>query len=126
MNPETMSIVLSRREPAMTVSKNRRYESHVRSLKDAILWEIGLTIEAQKLTDEAAGQVIGARVETLKDTALRGRHAAYGIVGLMRALARLGVPVSLSVTPASTMLRAGERKTIIRYREPGGNGAEFF
>jgi hypothetical protein len=103
----------------MTVSRNRRYEKHVQALKDAILLEIGLALEAQNITDEAAGEVIGARVETLKDTALRGRHAAYGIVRLMRALARLGVPVSLSVTPASTMLRAGERKTIIRYREPG-------
>jgi hypothetical protein len=110
----------------MTVSKNRRYEQHVRSLKDAILLEIGLAIEARNITDEAAGQVIGAPVETLKDTALRGRHAAYGIVRLMRALARLGVPVSLSVTPASTMLRAGERKTIIRYREPAGDGGGFF
>ena len=104
----------------MTAPKNRHYEKHVRSLKDAILLEIGLAIEARNLSDEAAGEVIGARVETLRDTALRGRHAAYGIVGLLRALARLGVPVSLSVTPASTMLRAGERKTIIRYREPGG------
>jgi hypothetical protein len=102
----------------MTVSRNRRYEKHVRSLKDAILLEIGLAIEARNLTDEAAGAVIGARVETLKDTALRGRHAAYGIIALMRALSRLGVPVSLSVTPVSTMLRAGERKKIIRYRDP--------
>ena len=35
----------------------------------------------------------------------------------MRALARLGVPVSLTVTPATTMLRTGERKKVIRYRE---------
>jgi|GEM_PF-2604793 len=101
----------------MIVAKSRYAAKHMRSLKEAILWEIGLAIEAQNLTDEAAGAVVGERVETLKDP-LRGRQASYDIIRLMRALARLGVPVSLSVTPASTMLRAGERKTVIRYREP--------
>jgi hypothetical protein len=108
---------LSRQEQAMTVAKNRHDAKHMRSLKEAILLEIGLAIEAQNLTDEAAGEVVGERVATLKDT-LRGRQASYDFIRLMRALARLGVPVSLSVTPASTMLRAGERKTVIRYREP--------
>jgi hypothetical protein len=97
--------------------RSRRYAKHVRSLKDAILLEIGLTIDVQKLTDQVAGEVIGERVEILEDM-LRGPQASYGVIRLMRVLARLGVPVSLSVTPASTMLRAGERKRIIRYREP--------
>jgi len=95
--------------------RRRRDENHVRSLKEALLWEIGLALEQRGITDEAAAEITGERMETLKDV-LRGRHAAYGIVRLMRALARLGVPVSLSVTPASTMLRAGERKQVIRYR----------
>jgi len=95
--------------------RRSRDDNHVRSLKEALLLEIGLALEARGITDAAAAEVIGERIETLKDV-LRGRHAAYGIVRLMRALARLGVPVSLSVTPASTMIRAGERKTVIRYR----------
>jgi hypothetical protein len=103
--------------PYKMLPKNRHYVKHTRALKEAILWEIGLAIEAQNITDEAAGEVIGERVETLRDT-LRGRQASYDILRLLRALARLGVPVSLSVTPASTMLRAGERKTVVRYREP--------
>jgi 16S rRNA G527 N7-methylase RsmG len=98
------------------MTHKRHYAKHMRSLKDAILLAIGLAIEAQNLTDEAAGEVVGERVETLKDT-LRGRQTSYDFIRLMRALARLGVLVSLSVTPASTMLRTGERKTIIRYRE---------
>lgn len=101
----------------MSVAKNRYDAKHMRTLKDAILYEIGLAIEAQDMTDEAAGAVVGERVESLRDP-LRGRLASYDIIRLMRALARLGVPVSLSVTPASTMLRAGERKAVIRYREP--------
>jgi transcriptional regulator with XRE-family HTH domain len=95
--------------------KRRRDADHVRSLKERLLWEIALAIEARGLTDEAAADVTGERIETLENV-LRGRYAAYGIVRLMRTLARLGVPVSLSVTPASTMLRAGERRTVIRYR----------
>jgi hypothetical protein len=98
------------------MTQKRHHAKHMRSLKEAILLEIGLAIEAQNLTDEAAGEAVGERVETLRNP-LRGRQTAYEIIRLMRALARLGVPVSLSVTPASTMLRAGERKTIIRYRE---------
>lgn len=97
--------------------KNRLYEKHIRSLKDALLLEIGLAIEAKNITDEAGGEIMGERVETLKN-ALAGRHASYGIVRLMRALSLLGVPVNLSVTPATTMLRAGEHKKVIRYREP--------
>jgi hypothetical protein len=62
-------------------------------------------------------RVVGERVETLRNP-LRGRQTAYEIIRLMRVLARQGVLVSQSVTPASTMLRTGERKTIIRYREP--------
>ncbi len=100
----------------MTAPKNRHYAKHIRALREAILWEIGLALEAQNIADEAAGAVVGEPVETLRNP-LRGRQAPYDIVRLMRALARLGVPVSLSVTPASTMLRAGERKTVIRYRE---------
>jgi hypothetical protein len=73
----------------MSTLKNRRYEAHVRSLKDAILLEIGLAIEAREITDEAAEEVIGERMAVLTD-ALRGRHASYGIVRLMRALSRLG------------------------------------
>lgn len=106
-----------RAESPMTAPKNRHDVKHVRSLKEAILLEIGLAIEAQDLTDEAASEVVGERLETMKNT-IRGRQASYDIIRLMRALARLGVPVSLSVTPASTMLRTGERKTVIRYREP--------
>jgi hypothetical protein len=107
---------LSRQEQAMTVAKNRHYAKHMRSLREAILLEIGLAIEAQNITDEAAGEIIGERVETLRNTR-RGQQTSYDFIRLMRALARLGVPVSLSVTPASTMLRAGEHKKIIRYRE---------
>jgi predicted XRE-type DNA-binding protein len=95
--------------------KRRRDEGHVRSLKECLLWEIALAIEQRGLSDEAAAEVTGERIETLENV-LRGRHAAYGIVRLMRTLARLGVPVSLSVTPASTMIRAGERRKLIRYR----------
>jgi hypothetical protein len=101
----------------MTAPKARHYAKHMRALRDAILWEIALALEAQNITDEAGGAVVGEPVETLKNP-LRGRQAGYEILRLMRALARLGVPVSLSVTPASTMLRAGERKKVIRYREP--------
>lgn len=90
-------------------------ENHVRALKNALLLEIGLALEARGISDSAAADVIGERIESLKDV-LRGRNAAYGIVRLMRTLARLGVPVSLSVTPASTMLRSGARKQLIRYR----------
>jgi len=93
----------------------RRDENHVRSLKEALLWEIGLAQGERDISDAAAAEITGERMETLKDV-LRGRHAASGIVRLMRTLARLGVPVSLSVTPASTMLRAGERRQVIRYR----------
>lgn len=95
--------------------RRRHDESHVRSLKNALLLEIGLALEARGISDAAAADVIGERIETLQNV-LRGRNAAYGIVRLMRTLARLGVPVSLSVTPASTMLRAGTRKQVIRYR----------
>jgi predicted XRE-type DNA-binding protein len=95
--------------------KRRPDAHHVRSLKERLLWEIALAIEARGLTDEAAADVTGERIETLENV-LRGRYAAYGIVRLMRTLARLGVPVSISVTPSSTMLRAGERRTVIRYR----------
>jgi predicted XRE-type DNA-binding protein len=95
--------------------KRHRDEQHVRALKDRLLMEIALTIEARGLSDAAAADVTGERIETLENV-LRGRYAAYGIVRLMRALACLGVAVSLSVTPASTMLRAGERRTVIRYR----------
>lgn len=101
----------------MTVAKARAYAKHVRALRDAILWEIALALQAQNMTDEAGGVAVGEPVETLRNP-LRGRPASYEILRLMRALARLGVPVSLSVTPASTMLRAGERKKVIRYREP--------
>jgi hypothetical protein len=103
----------------MTVAKARAYAKHAGALRDAILWEIALALQAQNITDEAGSAVIGEPVETLRNP-LRGRQAGYEIVRLMRALARLGVPVSLSVTPASTMLRAGERKKVIRYRELGG------
>ncbi len=95
--------------------KRRCDADHVRSLKESLLLEIALAIEAHGLTDEAAAAVAGARIETLENV-LCGRYAAYGIMRLMRSLARLGVHVSLSVTPASTMLRAGERRTVIRYR----------
>jgi predicted XRE-type DNA-binding protein len=95
--------------------RRRGDQSHLRSLKESLLWEIALAIEQHGLTDEAAAEVTGERIETLQNV-LQGRYAAYGIVRLMRTLARLGVPVSLSVTPASTMIRAGERKTVIRYR----------
>lgn len=95
--------------------ERRRDDSHVRSLKESLLWEIALAIEQCGLTDEAAAEVTGERIETLQNV-LEGRHAAYGIVRLMRTLARLGVPISISVTPASTMLRAGERRNVIRYR----------
>ena len=98
-----------------TEPNRRRDESHVRALKEALLLEIGLALEERGISDAAAAEVLGERMETLKDV-LRGRNAAYGIVRLMRTLARLGVPVSLSVTPASTMLRAGARKQVIRYR----------
>ena len=108
----------------MNVAKNRYDAKHMRALKEAILWEIGLAAEAQNLTDDAASEVVGERVESLRDP-LRGRQASYDIIRLMRALARLGVPVSLSVTPASTMLRAGERKTVIRYREPAEQAARI-
>jgi hypothetical protein len=104
----------------MTAPKSRQYATHathMRALRAAILLEIGLALEAQNITDEAAGAVVGEPVETLINP-LHGRQAGYEILRLMRALERLGVPVSLSVTPASTMLRAGERKKIIRYREP--------
>jgi hypothetical protein len=77
----------------MTAPKNRHYAKHVGSLKAAILLEIGLALEAQNITDEAAGEVIGERVEALKDT-LRGPQASYGIIRLMRALARARQPVS--------------------------------
>jgi hypothetical protein len=95
--------------------KRGRDADHVRSLKECLLWEIALAIEARGLTDEAAADVTGERIETLENV-LRGRYAAYGIVRLMRTLARLGLAVSLSVTPSSTMLRAGERRNVIRYR----------
>jgi transcriptional regulator with XRE-family HTH domain len=96
--------------------RNRhRDEQHVRSLQECLLWEIALAMKARGLSDADAAAVTGERIETLQHV-LRGRNAAYGIVRLMRALARLGVPVSLSVTPASTMLRAGERRQVIRYR----------
>jgi predicted XRE-type DNA-binding protein len=98
-----------------TESKRRRDNSHVRSLKECLLWEIALAIEQRGLSDEAAAEVTGERIETLQNV-LEGRHAAYGIVRLMRTLARLGVPVSLSVTAGSTMIRAGERRQVIRYR----------
>ncbi len=98
-----------------TEPKRRRDDSHVRALKECLLWDIALAIEQRGLTDEAAAEVTGERIETLENV-LCGRYAAYGIVRLMRTLARLGVPVSLAVTPASTMLRAGERRTVIRYR----------
>lgn len=101
----------------MTVAKARAYSKHVRTLRDAILWEIALALQAQNMTDDAGSAVVGEPVETLRNP-LRGRQAGYEILRLMRALARLGVPVSLSVTPASTMLRTGERKKVIRYREP--------
>lgn len=84
--------------------KRHRDEQHVRSLKECLLLEIALAIKQRGLTDEAAADVTGERIETLED-ALRGRNAACGIVRLMRTLARLGVPVNISVTPASTMLR---------------------
>jgi hypothetical protein len=87
-------------------------------LKDLILWEIGLIAGQRNIADDALGELIGERIDNLAKTALAGRHASYGIVRLMRALARLGVPVSLTVTPATTMLRTGERKKVIRYREP--------
>lgn len=93
----------------------RRDEGHVRALKDRLLMEIAPAMKARGLTDAAAADVTGERIEILENV-LRGRHVAYGVVRLMRALACLGVPVSLSVTPASTMLRAGERRTVIRYR----------
>lgn len=92
-----------------------RDENHVRSLKNALLWEIGLALGQRGISDEAAAAVTGERMETLRNV-LRGRNAAYGIVRLMRTLARLGVPVTLSVTPASTMVRAGERRNVIPYR----------
>jgi hypothetical protein len=95
--------------------KRRRDADHVRSLKECLLWEIALAIEARGLTDEAAADVTGERIETLQNV-LEGRYAAYGIVRLMRTLACLGVPVSMSVTPASTIIRAGERRKLIRYR----------
>jgi transcriptional regulator with XRE-family HTH domain len=95
--------------------RRRRDEGHVRSLKESLLLEIARAIEQRNLTDEAAAEVTGERIETLENV-LRGRHAAYGIVRLMRTLARLGVPFSISVTPASTMIRAGERRKVIRYR----------
>jgi hypothetical protein len=98
--------------------KRRRDDNHVRSLKERLLWEIAVAIEQRGLTDEAASDVTGERIETLQNV-LEGRYAAYGIVRLMRTLARLGVPVSISVTPASTMLRAGERRQVIRYRGAG-------
>jgi hypothetical protein len=93
-----------------------RDQQHARALKECLLWEIALAIEARGLTDEAAADATGERIETLQKV-LSGRHEAYGVVRVMRALARLGVPVNLSVTPASTMLRAGERKNVIRYRK---------
>jgi Helix-turn-helix domain len=95
--------------------KRRRDADHVQSLKECLLWEIALAIEERGLSDEAAAEVTGERIETLEN-ALRGRHGAYGIVRLMRTLARLGVPVSLSVTPASTIIRAGECRKLIRYQ----------
>jgi predicted XRE-type DNA-binding protein len=98
-----------------TKPNRRRDDGHVRSLKERLLWEIALAIEQRGLTDAEAAEVTGERIETLQDV-LEGRHGATGIVRLMRTLARLGVPVSLSVTPASTMLRAGERRQVIRYR----------
>lgn len=98
-----------------TEPKRRRDERHVQALKDRLLSEIALAMKARGLSDAAAADVAGERIEALEN-ALRGRHAASGIVRLMRTLACLGVPVSLSVTPASTMLRAGERRTVIRYR----------
>jgi len=96
--------------------RRRRDENHVRSLKEALLWEIGLAQGERDISDAAAAEITGERMETLTNV-LRGRNAASGIVRLMRTLARLGVPVSLSVTPASTMLRAGERRQVIRYRK---------
>jgi hypothetical protein len=102
-------------------TKSRRHEDHARALKDALLLEIGLVMEAKGIPDTAAEETMGERVEVLRN-ALKGNRASYGIVRLMRALSRLGVPVSLSVTPASTMLRAGEHRTVIRYREPTEGG----
>jgi hypothetical protein len=93
-----------------------RDQQHARALKECLLWEIALAIETRGLSDEAAANATGERIETLQKV-LSGRHDAYGIVRLMRALAGLGVPVSLSVTPASTMIRAGERRNVIRYRK---------
>jgi hypothetical protein len=107
--------------PSASGLTRRRDEDHVRSLKEALLWEIGLAQEQRGISDAAAAEITGQGIETLKD-ALRGRRAAYGIVRLMRALARLGVPVSLSVTPTSTMLRAGERRQVIRYRRDRSPG----
>lgn len=95
--------------------KRRHDQQHVQALKDRLLSEIALATKARGLSDTAAADVAGERIEALENV-LRGRHAASGIVRLMRTLACLGVPVSLSVTPASTMLRAGERRTVIRYR----------
>ena len=92
-----------------------RDERHVRALQDRLLLEIGLAIKARGLSAAAAADVTGERIETLQ-IGLGGRRAASGIVRLMRALACLGIPVNISVTPASTMLRAGERRTVIRYR----------
>jgi predicted XRE-type DNA-binding protein len=79
--------------------------------------EIGLALEARGIADANAVEVLGEPIEALNDV-LRGRHASYGIVRLLRVLARAGVQVSLSVTPTSTMLRAGENRKVIRYREP--------
>src|ERR1700739_4084521 len=95
--------------------ERHRDQQHARALQECLLWEIALAIEARRLSDAAAADATGERIDTLQSV-LRGRPAAYGVVRLMRALARLGVPVNLSVTPASTMLRAGERRNVIRYR----------
>lgn len=107
-----MTIAQRARTPEV---KRRRDENHVRSLKECLLFEIARAIEQCGLTDEAAAEVTGERIETLEN-ALRGRYAAYGIVRLMRTLASLGVPVSISVTRASTIIRAGERRKVIGYR----------
>ena len=60
-------------------SKNRRYEAHVRALKDSILWEIGLIAGQRNITDDALGEIIGERIDNLAKTAFAGRHASYGL-----------------------------------------------
>ncbi len=45
----------------MTAPKNHHDATHMRALRAAILLEIGLALEAQNITDEAAGRSSGNR-----------------------------------------------------------------